>query len=75
MSRVRRDPAITFRGALQILGHDDRPWLGKLDRLLGGVVLASVGVPPVSGLFELVDQKNEATGLLRSAVGDEAHPG
>ncbi|WP_156757977.1 NACHT domain-containing protein [Actinokineospora pegani] len=66
---MRRDPAITFRGALQILGVHDRPWLDRLNALLGGVVLASVGVPPVSGLFELVDQKNEATGLLRSAVG------
>ncbi|MCG8914466.1 AAA family ATPase [Actinokineospora sp. PR83] len=64
---MRRDPAITFRGALQILGHHDRPWLDRLDSLLGGVVLGSVGVPPISALFELVDQKNEATGLIRRA--------
>ncbi|WP_424189983.1 NACHT domain-containing protein [Actinokineospora sp. G85] len=69
---MRREPAITFRGALQILGVHDRPWLDRLNALLGGVVLASGALPPVGALFGLVDQKNEAVGLLRSAVNGVA---
>lgn len=65
---MRREPAITFRGALQILGHYDRPWLDRLDRLLGGVILASGTVPAISAVWGWVDQKNEATGLLRHAL-------
>lgn len=64
---MARDPAITFRGALQILGHYDRPWLDRLDRLLGGVILAS-GVVPASAVWGWVDQKNEAAGLLRRGL-------
>lgn len=64
---MARDPAITFRGALQILGHHDRPWLDRLDRLLGGVILAS-GAVPVSAVWGWIDQKNEATGLLRRGL-------
>ncbi|HEX6360811.1 ATP-binding protein [Actinophytocola sp.] len=64
---MAREPAITFRGALRILGHYDRPWLDRLDRLLGGVILAS-GLTPLSALWGWVDQKNEATGLLRKAL-------
>jgi hypothetical protein len=64
---VTREPAITFRGALKILGHDDRSWLDRLDRLLGGVILAS-GLTPVSAVWGWVDQKNEATGLLRGVL-------
>lgn len=61
------EPAITFRGALKILGHDDHPWLHRLDRLLGGVILAS-GLTPVSAVWGWVDQKNEATSLLRGVL-------
>ncbi|SDC16820.1 NACHT domain-containing protein [Actinokineospora iranica] len=68
---MRRDPAITFRGALQILGHHDRPWLDRLNRLLGGAVLAA-GLAPAAAAFSAVwgwvDQKNEAAGLLRNAL-------
>ena len=65
---MRRDPVISFRGALQILGHHDRPWLDRLDGLLGGVVLAAGGVPAIGAVWGWVDQKNEAMGLLRGAV-------
>ena len=65
---MRRDPPITFRGALQILGHHDRPWLTRLNGLLGGVVLAAGGIPPITALFGWVDQKNEATALTRQAL-------
>jgi hypothetical protein len=65
---VAREPAISFRGALRILGHHDRPWLDRLDRLLGGVILASGAVPAVGALWGWVDQKNEATGLVRGAL-------
>ncbi|MGX7828764.1 NACHT domain-containing protein [Actinokineospora sp. 24-640] len=65
---MRRDPPITFRGALKILGHHDRPWLDRLNKLVGGVILGSGGIPPVSALWGWVDQKNEAVGLVRSAL-------
>ena len=65
---MAREPAITFRGALRILGHYDRPWLDRLDRLLGGVILATGAIPAVGVVWGWVDQKNEATGLLRRAL-------
>lgn len=65
---MKREPAITFRGALQILGHYDRPWLTRLDALLGGAVLAAGGIPAIGALWGWVDQKNEATGLLRRGL-------
>lgn len=65
---MARDPAITFRGALRILGHYDRPWLKRLDVLLGGVILAAGGIPAVGAIWGWVDQKNEATGLLQKAL-------
>jgi NACHT domain len=65
---VAREPAITFRGALRILGHYDRPWLDRLDHLLGGVILAAGVIPGIDAVWGWVDQKNEATGLLRRAI-------
>ncbi|MFB9908817.1 NACHT domain-containing protein [Allokutzneria oryzae] len=65
---MRREPAITFRGALKILGHHDRPWLDRLNGVLGGAVLASGVVPPVNALWGWVDQKNEAMSLARGAL-------
>ncbi|MEO6085896.1 MAG: AAA family ATPase [Umezawaea sp.] len=75
---MRRDPAISLRGALQILGHHDRPWLERLNGLLGGVILAAGPIPAAVGaLWGWVDQKNEATALLRSVldgVSDRIRP-
>ncbi|GAA3005194.1 hypothetical protein LV75_001516 [Actinokineospora diospyrosa] len=65
---MRRNPPITFQGALKVLGHHDRPWLDRLDSLLGGVILASVGIAPIEGLWALVDQKNEAVRLVRTGL-------
>jgi hypothetical protein len=76
---VRREPPLTFRGALQILGHHDRPWLEGLDKLLGGAILAAgaagaavgsplVGGAVVLGLWGAVDQKNQAMILLRERL-------
>ncbi|BEL06482.1 hypothetical protein Q0Z83_046730 [Actinoplanes sichuanensis] len=71
---MRREPPITFRGALQLLGHYDRPLVDRLNRLLGGVILtagALATVPalaPLAPLWGWVDQKNEATGLLRACL-------
>lgn len=65
---MTREPAITFRGALQILGHEDHKWLNRLDGVLGGVILASGVVPAIGAVWGWVDQKNEATGLLRRAM-------
>jgi hypothetical protein len=54
--------ALTYRGALKILGAADGSKLSIIDRFLGGAILGSgaVGLPAV---FALVDQKNEATKL------------
>lgn len=75
---MRRDPAISLRGALQILGHHDRPWLERLNGVLGGVILAAGPIPAAVGaLWGWVDQKNEATALLRSVldgVSDRIRP-
>lgn len=60
---MRPVAALTFRGALQILGHHERPVLTKINDLLGGVILAS-GAIPAAAIWGWVDQKNEATGLL-----------
>ncbi|AGL18360.1 NACHT domain-containing NTPase [Actinoplanes sp. N902-109] len=70
---------LTLEGALKILGAGpEHRWLTLLDKALGGVILAggvaALGAaPPVAALgaavFALVDQKNEALGLLRSMAG------
>jgi hypothetical protein len=73
-ARMRREPPITLRGALQLLGHYDRPLVDRLDRLMGGVILtagALATIPalaPLAPLWGWVDQKNEATGLLRNCL-------
>ncbi|MEU7871748.1 helix-turn-helix transcriptional regulator [Dactylosporangium sp. NPDC049140] len=78
---MRRDPALSFRGALAILGHHEQPAIEKLDRLLGAVILgggaaavtaiAGVTAVPlalVTAVWGWVDQKNEAVRLLRELV-------
>ena len=69
-------------GALVILGHHESRVIGKLDKLLGGVILAAgagaglaaVGVPVLAPLAALaavwgwMEQKNEAVSLLRQAL-------
>ncbi|WP_433061943.1 NACHT domain-containing protein [Dactylosporangium sp. CS-033363] len=76
---MSHEPPMTFRGALQILGHDDQPWLRRLDVLLGGAILAAgvagaawgaplFGAALLAALWSSVDQKNEAMSMLRSGL-------
>ena len=70
-----RKPALTFAGALRILGRHDSEAVTRLDKLLGTAILtagAASAVGPVgllAALWGWVDQKNEAIGLLRGLVG------
>lgn len=79
---MRREPSLTLRGALEILGHQDQSRIERLNDILGGVILASgaaVGVAalvgaalPAAGLwvaiFGWLEQKNTAVDLLRKVV-------
>lgn len=79
---MRREPSLTVRGALMILGHYEPGVIAKLDNLLGGVILtagagaglAAVGIPALAPFVAMaavwgwLEQKNEAIGLLRQAV-------
>ena len=79
---MRREPSLTFQGALEILGHGEHPWLKKLDNALGGAILgagvavavAAVG-PPVlapatmfAAVWGWTEQKGLAISLLGQAV-------
>ncbi|MEJ2857755.1 MULTISPECIES: NACHT domain-containing protein [unclassified Saccharothrix] len=77
---MSRKPALTFAGALRILGKHESETVGKLDKLLGGTILAAgataaigsgalVPAALLAAVWGWVDQKNEATGLLRGLVG------
>ncbi|MBM2615904.1 NACHT domain-containing protein [Actinoplanes sp. LDG1-06] len=71
---MRFDPPLTYRGALQILGSENSPWIDRLGTALGlAIVTAPVFglIGPVAGIAAIwgwVDQKNEAMGLLRKGV-------
>ncbi|PPK63279.1 hypothetical protein V5P93_002077 [Actinokineospora auranticolor] len=77
------DNALTYEGALRILGKHDQKWLKRVDALLGGVILGSgvvallanpVTAPVVfAALWGWVDQKNEAIRLVSQAL--DALPG
>jgi hypothetical protein len=80
---VRREPSLTFKGALRILGHHESRLIEKLDTTLGGVILAAgtgIGIAAVGGpvlapaamfaaVWGLTDQKSEAVSLLGKAIG------
>jgi hypothetical protein len=71
---MTRDPALTFRGALVILGQYDRPTLDSVDTLLGGGVLGD-RVAAGTSLFGLLDPRGEAARLVRGLLdqaGDRA---
>lgn len=85
---MRREPSLTLQGALAILNHYEPGIIGKLDKMLGGVILASglgagiaavVAVPALAPLaifaaaWGWVEQKNEAIELLRQAIGSISH--
>lgn len=79
---MRREPSLTFDGALRILGKHEHKRIEKLDKLLGGVILGggavaglvALGVTPLAPLaaFGVVwgwaEQKGVAVELLKSAV-------
>ena len=76
------EPSLTFAGALKILGHYDRPVLQQLDKILGGVILASgaaAGIAVVAGhtlmpaglwaaVWGWTEQKDASIGLVRAAL-------
>ncbi|BBH70483.1 hypothetical protein ACTI_71680 [Actinoplanes sp. OR16] len=72
---MRREPSLTFSGALEILGAQDPSRFQRLSRLLGGVILvsgvaalgsaAAAPLALIAPIWGWVDQKNEAIGLLR----------
>lgn len=73
------DQALTYEGALRLLGKHDHKWIKRIDLLLGGVVLgAGIGAllsnpatAPVvffTALWGWVDQKNEAVRLVSQAL-------
>ncbi|ACU38198.1 NACHT domain-containing protein [Actinosynnema mirum] len=73
-----RKPALTFAGALRILGKHESKAVERLDKVLGGGILASGAASLLvdggasvlfAALWGWVDQKNEATKLLRELVG------
>ncbi|WFE63549.1 hypothetical protein [Micromonospora sp. WMMD714] len=66
-------PALTYQGALRLLGRHDSKALTLLDGLLGGVILAAGpaafgGAQAAAFLWGAVDQKNEVVRLLRGLV-------
>jgi hypothetical protein len=74
---MRKDPALTYQGALQILGHRDQRWLKRIDLLLGGAILAAgaaslinpiASVAAFAAIWGWIDQKNEAIRLVQEAL-------
>lgn len=81
---MRDVPELTFRGALGVLGHYDRPVLDRLNTLLGGLImvagaaltgLTAAPVVAIAALWGWVDQKNEALGLVRKLLERSATAG
>lgn len=79
---MRREPSLTFEGALKILGHYEPRWIKRLDTVLGGTFLvggmvgtiaAGPAALPALGMFAAVwawlEPKETAIELLRQAVG------
>src|SRR5690348_2660751 len=80
---MRREPSLTFEGALRILGHHESRLIAKLDTVLGGVIMAAgagIGLAAAGGpalapatvfatIWGLTDQKSEAVSLLGKVIG------
>ena len=49
---MRREPSLTLEGALRILGHHEPRLIGKLDKILGGVILAAGAGAGIAALGE-----------------------
>ena len=79
---MRREPSLTFEGALRILGKHEHKTIERIDKLLGGVILGggaaagavALGVTPLAPVAAFgvvwgwVEQKGLAVDLLKSAV-------
>jgi len=79
---MRREPSLTFEGALQILRQHEHKTIERIDKLLGGVILGSgavagavaLGVAPLAPVAAFgvvwgwIEQKGLAVDLLKSAV-------
>jgi hypothetical protein len=79
---MRREPSLTFEGALRILGKHVHKTIERIDKLLGGVILGggavagavALGVTPLAPIavfgvvWGWVEQKGLAVDLLKSAV-------
>jgi hypothetical protein len=79
---MRREPSLTLRGALEILGHREPRVISRLDKILGGVILASGAVAGLAGaggpalgatglwvaIWGWTEQKNAALELAHSAI-------
>lgn len=63
---MRREPSLTFEGALRILGQHEHKTIEKIDKLLGGVILGSGAVTGA------VAPRPKGIGTYR---GDGADPG
>lgn len=84
---MQREPSLTFEGALRILGKHEHKTIERIDKLLGGVILAggavtgavALGVTPLAPLaafgvvWEWAEQKGLALELLKSAVDAVSH--
>jgi hypothetical protein len=71
---MRREPSLTFQGALAILGRREHRVIDGLDKLLGGVALGVAGpaaLAPVGllgAVWAWLGQRDEVLGLLREAI-------
>jgi hypothetical protein len=79
---MRREPSLTFEGALWILGQHEHKTIERIDKLLGGVILGggavagavALGATPLAPLAAFgvvwgwIEQKGLAVDLLKSAV-------
>ena len=79
---MRREPSLTFEGALRILGQHEHKTIERIDKLLGGVILGggaaagavTLGMTPLAPVAAFgvvwgwVEQKGLAVDLLKNAV-------
>ncbi|BCB74312.1 hypothetical protein GCM10022251_72980 [Phytohabitans flavus] len=63
---MRTEPALTYSGALSILGQHDHRTFEALNRLTGGLMLAGAAVG--ANLLGYFDPKGEASGLVRQLL-------
>jgi hypothetical protein len=79
---MRREPGLTFQGALAILGHREHRAIKRLDKLLGGIILAAgagagmaaagpAALAPlgiIGAVWGWLEQRDEALRLLQATI-------